>query len=100
MHVFRVFLKFCFESEEGPVPKYNSFCLLELYIFDQDMRLRLISLTFIITIMSLKTSLQQLKLKGDVQKVVRECTATDHIQYTGMIYICWIYHELSAPGHT
>ena len=38
--------------------------------------------------------------KGDVQKVVRECTPTDHMQCIGMIFICWIYHETSAPGHT
>ena len=48
------------QIEEGPVPKYNSF---PCFIFFHDMRLTLISLTFIVTIMSLKTSLHQLKIQ-------------------------------------
>ena len=38
--------------------------------------------------------------KADVQKVARECTPTDRMQYTGMIFIRRMYHESSAPGRT
>ena len=39
--------------------------------------------------------------EGDLQKVARECPPTDHMimQYTWTIFICWIYREISAPGH-
>ena len=37
---------------------------------------------------------------GDLQKVARDCTPTDIMQCTGVIFIYWIYHEISAPGCT
>ena len=36
--------------------------------------------------------------KGDLQKVARECTPTDHMQYIGGIFICQMHHEISALG--
>ena len=37
--------------------------------------------------------------KLDLQKAARECTLTDHMQYTVVIFICWINHVISATGH-